>query len=174
MKHSRQSASIASMLKHVPLMLGMTGLAVVPAWGDGLREVDQTIFGMDCAPCAAGVEQGLSKLQGVTSVRVSLNEGKAVVALAPDSRTTLVQIREVIRHNGFTPKDARATLVGRIVREGDHLWVDTRSGRFMLEADSAALQSQPISEVSNQESTLSVRVPETLTNPPTVQLISRE
>jgi copper chaperone CopZ len=169
-----RAASVAWLFKLMVLTLGVTGLAVAPACADGLREVDQTIFGMDCAPCAAGVEQGLSKLPGVTSVRVSLNEGKAVIALGPDSRTTLTQIREVIRHNGFTPKEARATLVGRIVREGNRLWLDTGSGRFVLEADSRTLQSQAIAEGTGQQSKLSVRVPETLTNPPTVQLISQE
>lgn len=170
MKHSRQPASIAWMFKNVLLLLGLTALAIAPAWAGGLREVDQTIFGMDCAPCAAGVEKGLSKLEGVASVRVSLNEGKAIIALDPDSRTTLAQIREVIRHNGFTPKDARATIVGRTIRDGNRLLIDMGSGRFVLEADSKALQSQAIPEVSNQEVTLSVRVPERLTNPPTVRL----
>lgn len=127
---------------------------------------------MDCAPCATGVEQGLRKLHGVTSVRVSLNEGKAVVALAPDSRTTLPQIREVIRHNGFTPKDARATLVGRVMREGDQWWIDTGSGRFFLEADSAVLQRQTVAQEAGSDVQLIVRIPEALSNPPTVQLLS--
>lgn len=172
MKYSRQSVSVASMFKHAAMTVGLAALIVAPAWADGLREVNQTIFGMDCAPCAAGVEQGLSKLQGVTSVRVSLNEGKAVISLGPDSRTTLAQIREVIRHNGFTPKEARATLVGRVVREGDRQWIDTGSGRFLLEADSKALHSQVPAESTGQDVKLSVRIPETLTDPPTVQLIS--
>lgn len=170
MKRATQSASLASTFRPVLLMLVLTGIAVAPAWGGGLREVDQTIFGMDCAPCAAGVEKGLSKLHGVTSVRVSLNDGKAVIALVSDSHTTLAQIREVIRHNGFTPKDARATLVGRVVREGNRLWIDLGRERFVLEPDSNA---QVISETASQETELSVRVAETLTNPPTVQLISQ-
>lgn len=173
-KRSKQSGSIALMFKRALLMLGVTGFAVAPTWADGMREVDQTIFGMDCAPCAAGVEKGLSKLHGVTSVRVSLNDGRAVIALVSDSRTTLAQIREVIRHNGFTPRDARATLVGLLVREGNQLLLDTGTGRFVVEADSKTFQSQAISEALNEDVTLSVRVPETLTNPPTVQLISQE
>lgn len=172
MKHAKSSAAISSKLACVALTLGLAGVLVTPASADGLRELDQTIFGMDCAPCAAGVEQGLSKLDGVTSVRVSLNEGKAVVTLAPDSRTTLARIREVIRHNGFTPKDARATLVGRVVREGDRWWIETASGRFVLEADSAALQGHTVAGVDRDELRLTVRIPETLSNPPAVQLLS--
>lgn len=173
MKHPSSSAAIASKLGRLVATLGLTGALIAPAaWADGLRELDQTIFGMDCAPCAAGVEQGLGKLHGVTSVRVSLNEGKAVVALAPESRTTLAQIREVIRHNGFTPKDARATLVGRVMRQGNQWWIDTGSGHFVLEADGAALQRQTVAQEAGGDVQLIVRIPETLSNPPTVQVLS--
>ncbi|MBI2970010.1 MAG: heavy-metal-associated domain-containing protein [Gammaproteobacteria bacterium] len=80
----------------------------------GLSRVDQTIFGMDCAPCAYGIEQGLKQLPGVTAVAVSLNQGKAVVELAPDNTVELAQIREVIRHNGFTPKEALIVIAGTL------------------------------------------------------------
>jgi copper chaperone CopZ len=158
---------------HVPAALALTLLAA-PVFGDGLREVDQTIFGMDCAPCAYGVEQGLSKLPGVTAVRVSLNEGKAVAEFAPDSTTTLAQIREVIRHNGFTPKDARVTLVGRLVREGDRWWIDAGAGaRWLLDAPDHTLPDAQAPASAN-EVTLQVVAPETLSTPPTVRVIKRE
>lgn len=174
MKHSRQSASMASKQMLLMLTLGLTGLAVAPAWADGLREVDQTIFGMDCAPCAAGVEQGLGKLPGVTSVRVSLNEGKAVAQLAPDSATTLAQIREVIRHNGFTPKDASVTLVGRLVRDSERWWIDAgHAGRWLLDAPDLPLPDLQTPAAANSV-TLRVVVPETLSTPPTVRVIKRE
>lgn len=174
MKHSRQPASIAA--KHVPLMLmlGLTGLAVAPARADGLREVDQTIFGMDCAPCAAGIERGLSKLPGVTSVRVSLNEGKAVAQLAPDSTTTLAQIREVIRHNGFTPKDASVTVVGRLVRDGERWWIHAGlAGRWLLDAPDLTLLDVQTPPSANSV-TLRVVVPEMPSTPPTVRVVKRE
>jgi copper chaperone CopZ len=173
MKHPSSSPAIASKLGRLVAPLGLASAFVAPgAWADGLRELDQTIFGMDCAPCAAGVEQGLRKLDGVTSVRVSLNEGKALVTLAPESRTTLAQIREVIRHNGFTPKDARATLVGRVMRQGDRWWIDTGSGRFVLDADRATLQGQTAAQEAGGDVQLIVRIPESLSNPPTIQLLS--
>lgn len=113
------------------------------AQADGLVTVDQAIFGMDCAPCAYGIEQGLKKLAGSDTVRVSLNEGKAVVTFKPDSPTTLEQIRDVIRHNGFTPKAARVTVDGRLsVRDGA-LWL-VEAGRdraYKLRADDAQLQA---------------------------------
>lgn len=98
-------------------LMSYSGVSVA----DGLIEVDQRVFGMDCAPCAYGVEQGLKGLTGVVSVTVSLNQGKAVVRFGSDSDATLVQIREIIRKNGFTPKDAAIQVMGRLARTGEDL-----------------------------------------------------
>jgi copper chaperone CopZ len=87
----------------------------------GLSEVKQTVFGMDCAPCAHGVEKGLSKIDGVKDVSVSLNDGYALVRLEPDNAVTLEQIRLVIRENGFTPKDAAVVVSGTLTRADDQL-----------------------------------------------------
>jgi len=157
-------------IRSLPVALALGGSIAAPAWAGGLQELDQTIFGMDCAPCAAGVERGLRKLSDVRSVRVSLNEGKAVVALAPGSRTTIEQIREVIRHNGFTPREARAVLIGRVIREGDRWLIDTGSQRFVLEGDDAVLRSRAPADATAQEMSLSVHVPEKLRTPPAVLL----
>jgi len=142
-----------------------------PAFAGGLREVDQTIFGMDCAPCAYGIEQGLLKLPGVTAVRVSLNEGKAILSLSPDSRATLAQIRRVIRNNGFTPKEAQVLVMGHLGQDGGRWWIDTGpDGRWQLEAFERVLPGpRPVGAPENV--TLRVRVPETLSSPPTVRVI---
>jgi len=142
---------------------GLVGLAL-PVHADGLREVEQTIFGMDCAPCAYGIEQGLKKLRGVTGVRVSLNEGQAVVTLAADNATTIEDIRKVIRNNGFTPKAARVTLVGTLVRADDGIWLEAPGlPRYQLrasnEATEAALRARPHRETVKVEG----EIPETVT-----------
>lgn len=93
------------------LLLG--GLSCT-ALADGLVEVRQGIFGMDCAPCAYGVQRGLERLSGVRHVAVSLNDGQAVIRLAPDNAVTLTQIQEVIRHGGFTPKQATLQVSGEV------------------------------------------------------------
>lgn len=129
--------------KWLAALLGSTAVWILSHGGyavaDGLIEVDQRVFGMDCAPCAYGVEQGLKGLKGATSVRVSLNRGQAVVRLAPDSEVTLAQVREIIRKNGFTPKDATIQVVGRLARAGDGwtLIVDSRQ-RYRLSPEASA------------------------------------
>lgn len=80
-----------------------------------LLKVDQTVYGMDCAPCAFGVERGLRDLPGVTHVTVSLNDAKAVVALAPENTVTLDQIQRVIRHGGFDAREAEIEVRGRFL-----------------------------------------------------------
>lgn len=109
-----------------PLINRLTAAIVLAAAGtavqaDGLIRVEQTVFGMDCAPCAYGVQKSLTKLPGVTKVDVSLNDGKALIELGPDSVTTLTQIRDTLLHGGFTPKGAVITVVGRVVKAGDRL-----------------------------------------------------
>jgi copper chaperone CopZ len=106
------------------------GLALAnAAAAAGLAEVKQTIFGMDCAPCAHGIETGLSKIEGVQDVTVSLNDGYALVKLRPDNAVTLEQIRLVIRENGFTPKDATLVVSGTLTRVDDRLVLATNTHR---------------------------------------------
>lgn len=148
------------------------GTIAFPAWAGSWRQLDQTIFGMDCAPCAAGVEKSLSRLHGVTAVHVSLNEGRTVLSLAPGSRVTLAQIREAIRHNGFTPKEARGTAVTQVRSENRRLWVEIAGERFVLETRSAGPDAENVSAGTEHEVRLSLRVPEALADPPELELIS--
>jgi len=110
------------------LLLGLT----LPAYADGLLEVKQTIFGMDCAPCAYGVQQRLKKLPGITKVDVSLNDGVASIEIAPDSAVSLVQIHDVLVDGGFTPKQAAVTVVGHLTKDGDRWLLVSGTNRYAL------------------------------------------
>lgn len=98
----------------------------------GLIEVDQTIWGMDCAPCAYGMEKGLKKLEGVKTVKVSLNEGNAVIRFAADSKLALADIRLVVRDGGFTPKGATVRISGTLQRKGDELRLHIGDAEYAL------------------------------------------
>ncbi len=174
MKQSIRRPSNGPFYQNALVTLGVAGLIAAPAWGGGLREVDQTIFGMDCAPCAAGIEKGLKKLDGVTSVRVSLNEGKAILAFESDSDTSLAQIQEVIRHNGFTPKEAVIKLVGQVGRSDDQLWIDSGSERFHFKANDSAVQDLAGKAGTGQEIRASLRIAESRSDHTTALLISLE
>jgi copper chaperone CopZ len=61
----------------------------------------------------------VGKIDGVRSVRVSLKEGVATVQFAPANRVTVAKIREAIRSNGFTAREAEVTVAGSLVERGD-------------------------------------------------------
>src|SRR5690349_16019692 len=101
--------------------------ALSNARADGFVKVEQTIFGMDCAPCAYGMQKNLGKLPGVTKVDVSIEQGVAVLDFAPDSPTTLAQIRDVVLHGGLTADKTVLTVQGTVTRDGDRILLNDGS-----------------------------------------------
>ena len=63
----------------------------------------------------------MEKIDGVTDVKVSLNEGTVVLRLAPTNRVTIERIREEIRSNGFAPRQAEVRITGQVMARGDSL-----------------------------------------------------
>lgn len=122
----------------------------------GFVEVTQNIFGMDCAPCAHGVQKNLMKLDGVTNATVSLNDGYARVEFTDDNSVTLERIRETIRENGFTPKDATLIVVGSLTRVAGRPTVTFADQAFHLTA--AAEGIAILAELDGMTSGASVRV----------------
>jgi copper chaperone CopZ len=107
--------------------------------GAQLLEVKQVIYGMDCAPCARGVEASIKRLEGVQSVRISLNDGTAEIRLASENRQTLDQIRQRISDNGFTAKNAEVKLRGVIREKEGKLVIETKSGEvYVLQSPAEA------------------------------------
>lgn len=99
-----------------------------------LQEVRQTVFGMDCAPCAYGLEKRFKGIDGVEAARVSLNEGFAAVELVPGNALTLGALRDAVRDSGFSPREATVRASGTIEKEGDAWFLALPTGdRFLLE-----------------------------------------
>lgn len=63
----------------------------------------------------------VEKMDGVRAVKVSLNEGRAVVDLEAGNTITLAAVREQVRRNGFTPQGATVTVRARVTAAGDHM-----------------------------------------------------
>ncbi|MEQ9221194.1 MAG: heavy metal-associated domain-containing protein [Cyclobacteriaceae bacterium] len=100
-----------------------------------LIKVDQEVFGMDCAPCAYGLERGLKKMDGLESVKVSLNEGKAYLKLAADNTLTLQKIQKEVKNNGFSARSAVVTLNGELVKEGNEWSLYLNGETFKVSQD---------------------------------------
>jgi copper chaperone CopZ len=64
-----------------------------------LRETTFDVAGMTCMSCARHVDQALRDLEGVTDVRVSVREGKAVVA--DDGRSPIEVMIAALREAGY-------------------------------------------------------------------------
>jgi hypothetical protein len=61
----------------------------------------------------------VTKLDGVETADVSLNEGRVHIEFARQNAVTVGQLRRTIRDQGFSPKDATLTLSANIViRDG--------------------------------------------------------
>lgn len=125
----------------------LLGVALgLPAAGSaqGLLHARQMIFGMDCAPCAFGVEKGLKALPGVAAdtVVVSLNEGYAELALTRGATTSLADIRRVISNNGFTPRQAEVRMEGEL-RLAPQARLQAGTTSYALHFDGAAESEVP-------------------------------
>jgi hypothetical protein len=83
------------------------------------------------------VSVSIEKLAGVRAVKVSLNEGRAVVELEPENKVTLADIRERVKRNGFTPQGATVTLRARIAATGDTLRLEVPETNEVFEVATA-------------------------------------
>ncbi len=102
-----------------------------------LLKVKQTVFGMDCAPCAYGLEKRIQQLDGVQSATVSLNNGLLIADLKENNQLTLKRIRDAVVESGFLPKKAIVTVAGKITRRdtGEYILKTDSGERFVLETE---------------------------------------
>lgn len=102
-----------------------------------LIKVDQEVYGMDCAPCAYGLERGLMKMEGLESVKVSLNDGKAYLKLSTNNELTLQKIQEEVKNNGFSARNAEVTLKGALLKDEDEWEIRVSGEIFKVSTDTA-------------------------------------
>ena len=78
------------------------------------QQVNLTVFGMDCAPCAHAIHVSMKGIQGVNTVDVDLNTGLVSVKLSPGSSASMHQFNEAVEKNGFTHKNANIVARGKV------------------------------------------------------------
>jgi copper chaperone CopZ len=98
------------------------------------QQVDLTVFGMDCAPCAHAIHVSMKGIEGVNSVDVDLNTGLVTIKLNPGNRATMRQFNEAVEKNGFTHKDAYVVAKGKLTGSGSApvLQIDGTTDQFAL------------------------------------------
>ncbi len=97
-----------------------------------LHEVQQTVYGMDCAPCAYGLEKRMKRMDGVQDASVSLNNGLARLEFESDHTATLQSIRIAITESGFSAEDATIRVSGTLLQDGDDWLLLAGEERFAL------------------------------------------
>jgi copper chaperone CopZ len=78
------------------------------------QQVNLTVFGMDCAPCAHAIRVSMKGIEGVNTVDVNLNTGLVTIKLNLGNRATMRQFNEAVEKNGFTHKDADIVAKGKL------------------------------------------------------------
>jgi hypothetical protein len=59
----------------------------------------------------------MKKVPSVVQVRVSLNDGLTILDLRPDNATTLSELRQIIKNNGFVSKEATVVARGTVAAD---------------------------------------------------------
>ncbi len=95
------------------LVLSLSALTCVAAHAE-YQQVNMTVFGMDCAPCAHAIHVSMKGIGGVGKVDVDLNTGLVSIQLAAGNGAAMHQFNEAVEKNGFTHKDATVTARGRL------------------------------------------------------------
>jgi copper chaperone CopZ len=78
------------------------------------------------------VSVAIKKVPGVESVNTSLNEGFADIKLRERNTVTVEQVREIIRKNGFTPKESAVKIRGKVVERNGKPALDVRGPNGVL------------------------------------------
>lgn len=78
------------------------------------EQVNLTVFGMDCAPCAHAIHVSMKGIQGVNTVDVDLNTGLVTIKLTPGNSASMRQFNQAVEKNGFTHKDAEIVVRGKL------------------------------------------------------------
>jgi len=78
------------------------------------EQVNLTVFGMDCAPCAHAIHVSMKGIKGVNTVDVDLNTGLVTIKLTPGNSASMRQFNEAVEKNGFTHKDTDIVVRGKL------------------------------------------------------------
>jgi copper chaperone CopZ len=103
--------------------LGFLAISTLAAHAE-YEQVNLTVFGMDCAPCAHAIHVSMKGIQGVNTVDVDLNTGLVTIKLAPGNDASMRQFNEAVEKNGFTHKDANVIVRGQLSGSAQALFLE--------------------------------------------------
>jgi copper chaperone CopZ len=110
------------------------------------EQVNLTVFGMDCAPCAHAIHVSMKGIQGVDTVDVDLNTGLVTIKLTPGNTASIRQFNQAVEKNGFTHKDAPVVARGKLTGTASAPFFEVAGtqDRFALIPAAAAADITPL------------------------------
>lgn len=90
---------------------GILGMCALTAQGQ-YKQINMSVFGMDCPPCAYAIRLSMKNVRGVSGVDVDLNKGLVTITLTAGSTAELRQFNEAVEKNGFAHQDADVLVEG--------------------------------------------------------------
>ena len=107
------------------------------------EQVNLTVFGMDCAPCAHAIHVSMKGIQGVDTVDVDLNTGLVTIKLIPGNSASMRQFNQAVEKNGFTHKGADIVVRGKLAGSANApvLEVSGTQDRYALSPVTATLDT---------------------------------
>jgi copper chaperone CopZ len=110
------------------------------------EQVNLTVFGMDCAPCAHAIHVSMKGIPGVNTVDVDLNTGLVTIKLTPGNSAAMRQFNQAVEKNGFTHKDATVVARGKLTGTASAPFFEVAGtqDRFALIPAAAATDITPL------------------------------
>lgn len=124
------------MMKNIALIMIMAILGTFSSKAQ-IQKIDQEVYGMDCAPCAYGLERGFKKMDGLKNVRVSLNDGKAYLELSENNSLSLRQIQDEVERNGFSAKKAEVVIESKLINKNGGFELETGTETYSIVASTS-------------------------------------
>lgn len=148
------------------LALSFFALSSVAAHAE-YEQVNMTVFGMDCAPCAHAIHVSMTGIKGVNKVDVDLNTGLVTVQLTPGNSAAMQQFNQAVEKNGFTHKDAKVVVRGTITGTASSpvLEVTGTNDKYALagnEANIASLIGKTVAVAGTLPQAPKGKIPDTL------------
>jgi cation transport ATPase len=119
--------------------------------------IEQRFGGIVCGSCAESLQKSFSRLRGVESVQVNMEEGVARLTLRPGNRVRLEDIRDRIKAVGFTPAAAQVKAEGSVLKQEGawRLSLDANTQNYFLPLAASGAQTDSIAKAEGRMVTVS-------------------
>jgi copper chaperone CopZ len=99
------------------------------------------------------VRVAIQRLPGVEAVDVSLERAVVDIRLRAGNAITLAQVRDIIKRNGFTSKDAAVTAIGTLVERGGKAALEVSGTKVLMWIVEDATSPDAFRQVQNLRAT---------------------